>query len=75
MNVIEIVGRIIDVIVILIQTPYTYICGEIMGNSYVPGIGSKSTYIWQPTVGVIKMHMRENGDIAYDVITYKELFH
>ena len=75
MNVIEIVGHMINMVVTLIQAPYAYICGVIVGNSYVPGIGSKSTYVWQPTVGVIKIHMDEYGDIAYDIITYEELFH
>ena len=74
MNVIEIVGYIIDIVVLLIQTPYMLICGAITGQSYVPGIGSNSMYVWYPTVGVIKMYLRPYGDMAYDVITYKELF-
>ena len=74
MNAIEIVGDIIDFVVMLIQAPYVFICGVIMGDSYVPGIGSNSAYVWQPTIGVIKMYMRPYGDMAYDVITYKELF-
>ena len=74
MNVIEIVGDIIDFVVIFIQMPYIFICGIIMGNSYVPGIGSNSAYIWQPTIGVIEAYMRAYGDITYNVITYKELF-
>ena len=74
MNVIEIIGAIIDLVVIFIQMPYMFICGVIVGDSYVPGIGSNSVYYWQPTVGVIKVYMRAYGDVTYDVITYKELF-
>ena len=74
MNAIKIVGDIIDFVVMLIQAPYIFICGVIMDDSYVPGIGSNEMYAWQPTIGVIKMYMRPYGDMAYDVITYKELF-
>lgn len=75
MNVIKIVGDIIDFVIMLIQAPYIFICGVIMGNSYVPGIGSNSVYIWLPTIGVIEAYMRAYDDITYNVITYKELFH
>lgn len=75
MKVINVIGRIIDVVVIFIQLPYIFIAGCIMGGSYIPHFGSNNVYVWYPTIGVITLWMRPYGDIAYDFITYKELFH
>lgn len=75
MTIMKAIGFAIDFIGILIQVPYMFIAGFIIGGTYCPYVGSNEMYIWYPTEGVIKMWMRPNGDITYDLVTYKELFH
>ena len=75
MTIMEAIGFAIDFMVILIQVPYIFIAGFIIGWTYCPYVGSNYIYVWYPTDGVIKMWMRPNGDITYDLVTYKELFH
>ena len=74
-NVMNIIGLVIDFVTMIIQVPYIFIAGFIMGWTYCPGFASKTMYIWYPTYGAIEVWMRPYGDITYDVITYKELFH
>ena len=74
MKIMRIIGYIIDLVALFIQLPYMFIAGAIVGESYVPYFGSNAVYIWYPTDGVLKMWMRPCGDIAFDIITYKELF-
>lgn len=68
------IGYIIDFVVLLVQVPYMFIAGAIIGGSYIPLVGSNYMYIWFPTDGVFKLWMRPNGDLTYDLITYEELF-
>ena len=75
MTIMKAIGFAIDFIGILIQVPYMFIAGFTIGGTYCPYVGSNEMYIWYPTEGVIKMWMRPDGSMAYNVITYKELFH
>ena len=75
MTIMKAIGFTIDFMVILIQVPYMIIAGAIIGWTYCPYVGSNGMYIWYPTDGVIKMWMRPNGDMTYELVTYKELFH
>lgn len=74
-SIMEAIGDVINFMVMFIQIPYIFIAGYIMGWTYCPGIGSKTVYIWYPTIGVIEIWVRSDGDTTYDFITYKELFH
>ena len=74
MKIIEGIRIIIDSMAVIIQVPYMIIAGAIMGESYIPFIGSNDVYVWYPTYDVIKVWMQPNGDITYDLVTYKELF-
>lgn len=75
MKIMNAIGDIIDFVVLFIQLPYMFIAGFIMGCTYTPLFGSNAAYIWYPTEGAIKMWMLPNGDITYDLVTYKELLH
>lgn len=75
MKIMNAIGWFIDFVVLCIQIPYIFIAGCIMGRSYIPFFGSNDMYVWYPTDGVIKVWMQPNGNVTYDIVTYKELFH